>query len=693
MQQFDLLEIRKNVEETRLVFAQKIEKSLCKKLTTILNFFREILAAKSTAFFGSLIIVAISVLVRSSRDMGHDSSVYLEVLRKMLTGGRYFYEFFEFNLPFTLLLNAPAYYFAQFFSLNTFAIAEVFINFAGILSIYFSSRILSKSDLAKDRIAFNLVILSFACGFFLRVFDLYFNEFLTKSSYFLIFAFPYISYHFIDESRLKNLDQILIGILAAMIFLLKPHYGILVIVFELEKLLRKKSFKSGFCPRNYTTLLILIGYLLFLSTYFSDYIEKLPEFFAAYYVNDYYSIFIILKEDIFPLFLVAIICFSFIRESKILWRFFLAFFAISLAVLSEVLGGYDQRFIAYSAFLPLLLLLLLHISRSQKINWRQDWFFLLIIFLVPQFDAKSSFAILLNFAIFWWVMVLFFSKKERQFLLQKNQNIKGAISRLLLLQDNTARFCFAVIVLCLNWFLLVSPVSGWIISTIILILLVRFYQKKYEENFLTSQFSRLSACAIFAVVSYILALHLSAIFNSGFCDRCKIYKSPNSMNSEFIKIGKTYSNKDEDVVIISASIPESYPQLIYMGKKNLLPFSNYSLLFQKISDHKNRVPDIYKYQLSAFEEGLKNKNTKLLFIEKKNHLYGQQCSIELLEYYLRDDEFRNIFLKNYVFLNRVIDRRTVRQDKKFLKEDYAVDLPNETKIIERDFEVYIRKQR
>lgn len=165
------------------------------------------------------------------------------------------------------------------------------------------------------------------------------------------------------------------------------------------------------------------------------------------------------------------------------------------------------------------------------------------------------------------------------------------------------------------------------------------------------------------------------------------------MNSEFIKIGKTYSNKDEDVVIISASIPESYPQLIYMGKKNLLPFSNYSLLFQKISDHKNRVPDIYKYQLSAFEEGLKNKNTKLLFIEKKNHLYGQQCSIELLEYYLRDDEFRNIFLKNYVFLNRVIDRRTVRQDKKFLKEDYAVDLPNETKIIERDFEVYIRKQR
>ena len=136
--QFDALEIQKIIEEKRLIFGKKIEEFLMKKLIRFFAFCGKVFAAKSSALFGSIIIIAASILAQSSRDLGHDSATYLEIAEKMLAGGKYYYDFFESNLPLSFLLTMIPVLLAKFFDFNQIASAEIFWNLLGILSIYYS---------------------------------------------------------------------------------------------------------------------------------------------------------------------------------------------------------------------------------------------------------------------------------------------------------------------------------------------------------------------------------------------------------------------------------------------------------------------------------------------------------------------------------------------------------------------------
>lgn len=234
MQKFDSLEIQNNIEEKRLILGKKLEWFLLKKLAVFGQFLSHIFTAKHSTFFGCLTIVAISIIAQSTRDIGHDSSVYLDVIQKMLNGGKYYYDFFENNLPLSFLFTAIPYSLAKFFHGNSIIFLEIFINLVGITSIYSSVKILKRSETYNSQPIFNLIIFGFATGFFLRVFTLQYNEFATKSTYFIAFAIPYISYHCLESSALKNRDQIISGTLAALLFCLKPNYGILVIAFEIK---------------------------------------------------------------------------------------------------------------------------------------------------------------------------------------------------------------------------------------------------------------------------------------------------------------------------------------------------------------------------------------------------------------------------------------------------------------------------
>ena len=79
MKQFDNLEIQKNIEEKRLILAGKVDNFLSKKLSIITDFFVRIFAAKYCALIGSILIIAISILCRSTHDIGHDNGLYLRI--------------------------------------------------------------------------------------------------------------------------------------------------------------------------------------------------------------------------------------------------------------------------------------------------------------------------------------------------------------------------------------------------------------------------------------------------------------------------------------------------------------------------------------------------------------------------------------------------------------------------------------
>ncbi len=492
MQHFDLLEIQKNIEEKRLILGQKLEFILLKNLALIIDFLKKTLAKESGKFFGPLFIIAISILARSSRDIGPISASNLQE--------------------------------------NSIIFTEILFNLIGIFSLYCSIFILKRSDLVKDPIAFNLLIFSFAGGFFLQAFTTQFNEFYTRSSGFLAVFFPLFSFSFIKKSNLKNYDKILILLL--------------------------------------TTLSIYLAYSL---------------------KNSEINLFLSLKEDIFPIFLLIFLCFPLIKNNNLL---------LSIIIASSLISrDYEQRAIFYSLSLPLIILTI----KNYPINWKKDGIFLLLILLVPNFDQKYSFDIALNLCLFWWIFALFLPRNPRYwFYLIALASTSIALS----FNPKTAEL-------------------SWILSAIFFTLTLK-------------KLPRIHIYAIFVILSYVLNLYLNAIFNFENSAAFE-YKSPNYVSQEMAKTIKRYSSENEKIAIISK---KKYSFLVYLKKNN---------------------SDFF------------DQNNKLIFIERND-----LCKISPIEQ--RD-------FKNYIFLNRIIQKKTLEKEVSFFKNSF--NLSNE--IIEQDVEIYIKK--
>ncbi len=686
---YAVLELQRNIEEKRLIWGSKLENFLLKKLTALGIFFSKIFAAKSCAFFGTLAIVAVSILIRSTRDIGHDSGAYLDMAAKLLAGGKYYQDFFESNFPLALCITVIPVFFAKIFAISPIIASEIFVNLVGISAIYFSAKILERSNISKDRTTFNLIILSFAVGFFLRTFTLQFNEFATKSTYLLAFAIPYISYQFLNQT--KKSDQILIGILAALLFCLKPHYGILVIVFELTKLLEKKSIKPAFCLRNYTTISLLLFYLLILFKCFPDFIAALPALSDSYY-RTYSStltvrFFFMLREDLFPVFLLIFLSFFLVKQNQFLRPLFLASLASGFLIILEMIAGYDQRFAFYSLSLPLLLLLGVLLLKNNYINWRRDGVILLIILIGSQFDATIFAKVVFNSGAFWWVMVLILSAKWREIL----KTPKVPISLQFLLPHNLFSWLYFIGLTILTISLTAQKEYNdwpWLFATIILILLIIFYQKLHEKTYGKKEFSAFSSAVITIIFAYLVSLHLVGIFNLN-SSRAYIYKSPNNLNNQIVRQIKSATRENDEIVIISNRIAATYPVSNYTKKSNHLPSLHLSPLYEKISGS-NKMSESDNYLFSRLKQQIERKENKLIFVQK-NQISFDRCAINFLEYYLRDPEFKKVFLENYVFLNQIITLQKAEKEVKFFDDNKTLELPQSTDFIDAEVEVYIKK--
>lgn len=656
--QFDPLEIQKNVEEKRLVWGQKLEVFMLKKLAKISEFFGRVFAAKSTALFGAIFIIAVSIWCQSLHDLGHDSATYPEIAQKMLLGGKYFEDFFESNLPLNFVLTMIPLLIAQKFDFNVFATAQIFWNLLGILSVIWSANILMRSRLLKDRSVFNLLFLSLVAGFFWRTLTLQFNEFGTKTTYLLAVLLPYISYYLLDEKDWRKGDQILAGILAALLFCIKPHYGIFAIIFELQKVVKSRNILSVFCLRNYVTLIFLSAYLAAIIKFFPSYIDHLPVLSSAYFDSANNMIFFMFVQDIFPLLLLMILCADLIKKEDVLSHLILPIFAVILLLVSEYIGGLDQRFVFYSISLPLVSLLTFFLIKNRLINWSRDYILLVPILLLPQFDPQNIFALASYVACFWWVFALFLFKRWQIKKLTKFFLITlGLLTIAVLISDDFTQV-------------------PWVISLLTFIFVIRLDQKSHEIISGKKEFSRLSACVIFLTLSYFLSLNLSAIFNfKSYYDSYK-FSSPNHFNSELIEVIKHYSSKDESIIFIAEGIPGPYPSITYAGKKNDLPFLQYGLLFKQIGLKKSSSQLARDYMMQRIVQHLDLKSNKLVFVEIQRYAQKDRCVIGFLENYFSDPKFKEVFLKNYLFLTRIIN---------------VVEESADSQIIDHEFEVYIRK--
>src|SRR5690606_11617535 len=125
----------------------------------------------------------------------------------------------------------------------------------------------------------------------------------------------------------EKFEEIICGILAGLIFCLKPNYGIVVIIFELTQLLKTRNIKASFCNRNYFTLAVLAVYFLAIYFYQKDFLQYFSIISQTYLEAAHSRIPTIIKEDVFPLVLFLSLTLFWLKKNQFLEKFYLLLLA------------------------------------------------------------------------------------------------------------------------------------------------------------------------------------------------------------------------------------------------------------------------------------------------------------------------------------------------------------------------------
>jgi hypothetical protein len=151
-------------------------------------------SSQNFLFISCAAIFLLSIFLRSRIDIGADTGFYLDLGQKIAHGKKYYYDFFESNFPISFYFYALQYHLSKASEISPIIISEIVIDLLGIASIYWSASILKRCTIYQNHAHFNLLLISYCLGFFLRIGALPIGEFGTKTSFLLLLAYPYISY-------------------------------------------------------------------------------------------------------------------------------------------------------------------------------------------------------------------------------------------------------------------------------------------------------------------------------------------------------------------------------------------------------------------------------------------------------------------------------------------------------------------
>jgi len=656
------------------------------------------------------LIFLVSIFVRSLADIGPDSSVYMDVGKKLALGKDYFDDIFEINFPILMWLYALQYKMAIATGISPILMSEIFVNFGALMAIFIASKNLKRSEIYEDKIAFNLLIICFFLGFFVRPYSLHIFEFGTKSSYFLILFYPYLSLILIDKKSLSKKDLIIKGILMGLIVCLKPHYLFFVATIEIYFAIKHRSFRYLFEIDKLILCLIGILYLVLIHKIHPNFFEYVVPMWSNYFktynnlnrfLNNFYSnsAFVI-----FP-YLVACLVYARYKMQEIDKIFITIFGASALVILIENIFTIDQFSLFCAINLILIARIFLIIFRNNFLNFSENLFFLGFFLIVPL--SQSEF---IRMAIFgfsgvinlWWIMLIYsfvILFKKLDFQSRKEIFSKKNI------------IIFSIIYL-ICFFLMVKAFSGsnfWLSNFTALFFFFVFYFicEKYFFIKISKKFTQLSVFIIMA--SLFLFVH-------DYLDNIRDLTSEVGFKNKFRKIYdfkayyyKTHAPKPSDNEINFYNLHQlAHPVVSYFNKDMPQKISIYGInalnshqrILFSIKDSQSNF--VYDYIVRDIKKMLDDKNTKLIFVDNNsvNEVIEKKCIIGYVEYLFFDKEIKKTFLKNFKFENRLIITKNyeINDDifswffDNFDKSEYSeYKLNGSFKKISSNIEVYVRK--
>jgi hypothetical protein len=666
-------------------------------------------ASKNFLLISCGLIFLISIFIRSLIDIGPDTSVYIDVGKKLALGKEYFVDIFEINFPILMWLYAFQYKISIALNISPVLIAEIFANCGALISIFFASKILKRTQIYQDKIEFNLIIICCFLGFFLRPFGLYLAEFGTKSSYFLILFYPYLAIILIDKNQLKKKDLIIKGILMGLITCLKPHYLIFVALIEIYFAKKYNSFRFFFEIDKLILALILSIYYILIQKIHPNFFEFVVPMWSNYFqiyknfnkfLTNLYSNMAFVILPYFGAFLI----FSRYKIRENDKTFMIIFIASSIVVLIESIFTIDQFSMFCAINLIFMARIFLIILRNNFLNFFENLFFLGFFIIIPL--SQAEFIRLTIFGLtgvfnLWWLMLIYnfiiLFKKLDQSTRKKIFSTKNIV------------VFFVIYALCCALFVKAfSGLNYWLTNFAGLIFFYFFYFI-CEKYFFVKINKKLTQFSIFIIMASLF------LYVHDYSDNFRDLTSEVGFRNKFRKIYdfKAYYYKTKALEVNSNEInfynlhQLAHPIVTYFNKDMPQKISIYGInnaishrrILFGINDP--QVNFVYDYILNDIKKMLKDKNTKLIFVDnhEANKLMTSGCNIGHIEYLFFDKEIKNYFLNNYKFENRLFVTKKYEikddawsrffSDKKNEFSKYEVN--GSYKKISSDIEVYVRK--
>ena len=610
-----------------------------------------ILNSGSFLILSCFVILAINLLYKSYNDIGSDTAIYIDIGKKIALGGRYYYDYFESNLPFNFYIYALQYKIHQLTGISRIFLADFFVYFLFFLSLIFSLKILKKTTLSENKIASNFFIISYFVGFFLRTPGLEINEFGTKTTFLLLLLFPYLIYSIEFKQPLTKKDLVYRGIIMASIPCFKPHYIIFLIIVEGYRFLKKPSFNFFIQLDILITALLGLIALNWVIYFEREYFEFMVPMWRVIYptfnkdINHFLYLYIALFNQSFLAIGLFVVFFKMKKINNDLLVCYLFYLASFFLLFTETIYSFDQNSISFYCMLFLVAYVFTNKICLEIIDFKNNYILFCCLFILALINNEMLHnAIFGNYSIIcllwfigpillWWC---YFKK-----LLPSSYIIYGLIAYFILLLLLTK--------LILSYkFLLIFQIN------ILMGLFFCFFCERLANHKNTPVLSNPSLILLYAsVVLFIFSIfknYHKVIVNNQSNTHTSKYK--NFLNY-YIK--KYQLEKNEQILFFFDSAKNSL--YLYLNKDNEIKSATHSFLNYRLLDFPTKIPakifnenDQELYHVDQFfdeqiTKSLNDKKYKFLIIMNNFDLdTNTYCSISKSEYLFRIKKYKNLIL-------------------------------------------------
>lgn len=656
----------------------------------------DILFSKAFLVISCLAIFLLSIFLRSMINIGADTGIYLDLGKKVAQGGKYYYDFFESNFPLSFYFYALEFHISNFLHINPIITSEIVINILAVFSIFWSGKILQNTTIYDNKAHYNLIIIAYVLGFFLRIGALQIGEFGTKTSLLLICLYPYISLSFERKNPFSKFDIVLRGALMGVIGCLKPHYLIFIIFIEFHKFWQKKSLRFFLELDKLIMILIGLSYLILMIKFTPEFFEfMVPMWSKVYNPYDNREVFL---DNLFHRLAVNAAIYSFVflifsrlklsANDKILT---LLFVSSSLLLILENLGTIDQEVVFYAIATICVLKFTYDLINSGKVSFKDNKFIILSLAILPIFDLDNLPWLIFSasgFINIWWFIALvlpaIFIVKVRKDKPVKWQEFKFQNSLTKILSKFYGGYILLLIstLLALKYFGVWAFIAVNLFSLFIALFCFEILRSKFYKTF--------SAFFVFVIgvtISFLFYSYVQGV--ATFFNKNHFFQSPNQATDQISYYSQIYAPKRDDGILIFSTLDSyQFPLINYLGKKNHYEasftlvdarYGGNGKMFSETKDFDKAF--VFAHFMEELKNQMRTEDIKVIFVSNREYrlITRDKCFIGFLEYYFQDQEFKKIFFKNFRYESRILVAQKNNKEK-----------PSTQKVI-YDFDVYVRR--